>query len=501
MDNFENLSNQDIFSSGQQVEDLLKAMSAGSQTGRELNGLETGGSALKTESLEPTVKILTNKDTHIKFWKQIPKQTAYNTVEEFNQLVEYGGNVGIFNSEGETPQFTDSIYRRESVAVKFMGVSGEVTHPFQLVRTAGIGDALANEVMNKTSFLLREINKNLVTADSSKIGIQFDGIFRQHHLAVTGGSSLAGTPALDSYFNDSVVIDARGNILSDAYVEEAVNGVTQDNFGFVSQIIARPKVFSDYVKQFHESKRVMVNNPMAATTGATMGQAVNTIMTQAGAINVQDDIFFDYKVTRVFNAAATNPKAPAVPTAGVAPVAAVADTSNKFGAAYAGDYYYAVAAKNRYGESAMLLLNAPATPVAVAATESVDLQFVAGVGAYAAESYVIYRTEAVTVGDQTNNKFYPIFTVSLAELANGFDGAAATKVRDRNRWIANTTSALVYDVDPDIFAYKQLFPISRMDLAITAPARRFMVLSYGTPVLYAGKKIARIVNIGAKMPS
>jgi len=492
---------QNIFDTenASRVDELMKAMSAGSTTGRTLDGTNTSGAALKTESLEPTVKVVTNKEKHIVLWKQIPKLTAYNTVEEFNQLVDYGGDTGIFNSEGETPQFTDSIYRRESVKVKFMGVSGEVTHPFEVVRTAGIGNALANEVKNKTQYMLRQIDKNLVTANSSHVSNQFEGLFKQHEVTVSNASSLNGSVNLDTYFNDSVVVDARGAILADDNVQDAVNGIMENNFGYASQIIARPKVFSDYVKQFNDSKRVLVNNPVAGTTGATMGQAVNTIATQGGLININSDIFFDYKKPRDYNASATNAKAPAAPVAdGVAPVAAATDTSNKFGSTYAGDYYYAVAAKNQYGESAMTLLNATATPVSIAATESADLKFTAGSGAYAAESYVIYRTEAVTSGTEANNKFYPIFTITTAELAAGYDGASAGLVRDRNRWIANTSSAMIYDIDPEVFAYKQLFPISRMDLAVTAPAHRFMILHYGTPVLFAGKKIARIVNIGER---
>ena len=36
----------------------------------------------------------------------------------------------------------------------------------------------------------------------------------------------------------------------------------------------------------------------------------------------------------------------------------------------------------------------------------------------------------------------------------------------------------------------------KMDLAILSPAYRFMVLLYGTPFLYAPKKMVRLINIG-----
>ena len=44
--------------------------------------------------------------------------------------------------------------------------------------------------------------------------------------------------------------------------------------------------------------------------------------------------------------------------------------------------------------------------------------------------------------------------------------------------------------------FAQLAPLMKMDLAILSPAYRFMVLLYGTPFLYAPKKLVRLINIG-----
>jgi hypothetical protein len=94
-----------------------------------------------------------------------------------------------------------------------------------------------------------------------------------------------------------------------------------------------------------------------------------------------------------------------------------------------------------------------------------------------------------------------LFTVSVAQKAAGYDGGAATVVRDRNRIIPNTVSAIVTDINSNVMAYKQLAPMMRMDLARTSPAYRFMVMNYGTPVLYQPKKVARIINIGRTIPA
>jgi len=101
--------------------------------------------------------------------------------------------------------------------------------------------------------------------------------------------------------------------------------------------------------------------------------------------------------------------------------------------------------------------------------------------------------------------FYPIITVPVTgsdakrgSLANGVDGAAVGKVRDRNRYLPGTENAYLTQHDTDVYEFKQLAPLMKMDLAILGPARRFMVLLYGTPIVYAPGKIIRFINIGRK---
>ena len=47
--------------------------------------------------------------------------------------------------------------------------------------------------------------------------------------------------------------------------------------------------------------------------------------------------------------------------------------------------------------------------------------------------------------------------------------------------------------------FKQLAPIMKMDLALLSPAKRWMVLMYGTPILKAPRKLLRFVNVGRDM--
>lgn len=485
------------FGGSNNVADVLKAMEAGLQTGMQYNDQINNGGGLKVESLDAYIKVLANRLNQLVVYNEIPKQRIENTVHQYNQLYKYGEAVGIFNREGETPEETDTQYIRKSVIAKFMGLTGQVTDPAMLAKLAGGMNMYTREVQNKTTLLLTLIDTNLTSADSTCVEEEFDGIFRQHMMGVASadrGSTegMSTEQILDAYYGSAAVIDAQGGILTDALVEDAADAVVNVYNGYIDRIVSAPVVFNNYVKKFHESKRVVVGMSNSVV-GATMGQSVNDIMTQFGKVSVKSDKFFDVRRPIKASATASSPKAPGVPVAGATKFAVVTDTKTNF-VLHAGSYGYLVTAKNRYGESAPLKLTD--TALAVAANQSVDLQFTAPVGgAYAPTCYVIYRTKKVTALTDTT-EYYPIFTIPASMLAAGYDGADTTKVRDRNRIIAGTKSALIYYNDSQINEYLQFGDTRKLDFAITAPSRRFAILNYGTPCLYQPAKICRIINIG-----
>lgn len=485
------------FGGADNTADVLKAMEAGLQTGMQYDNQINNGGGLKVESLDAYIKVLANRLNQLVVYNEMPKQRIENTVHQYNQLYKYGEEIGIFNREGETPEETDTQYIRKSIIAKFMGVTGQVTDPAMLAKLAGGMNMYTREVQNKTTLLLTLIDTRLTDADSTCIEEQFDGIFRQHMMgvaAVDKGSTegMSTEQILDAYYGSQAVIDAQGGILTDALVEDAADRVVNVYNGYIDRIVSAPVVFNNYVKKFHESKRVVVGMSNSVV-GATMGQSVNDIMTQFGKVSVKSDKFFDVRRPIKASATASSPKAPGVPAAGAAKPAAVTDTKTNF-VLHAGSYGYLVTAKNRYGESAPLKLTD--TALAVADNQSVDLQWTAlAGGAYAPTCYVVYRTKKVTALTDTT-EYYPIFTIPASMLAAGYDGAVATKVRDRNRIIAGTKSALIYYNDSQINEYLQFGDTRKLDFAITAPSRRFAILNYGTPCLYQPAKICRIINIG-----
>jgi hypothetical protein len=469
-------------SSGEELQQLNKALEAGQITGRETaNSTTASGAPLKVESLDKNLKHITFSEADIVLWKQIPKKSAFNTVEEYNQLVDYGTQRGGFYNEGELPNEENSLYVRRAQLVKFMGVVKSVTHPMTLVNTM-IGDIVDREIKNGTLWILRQLNKSLYFGDESLVPQEFNGYLAQHQ-------KNSGYADLNSYFASEVVVDLRGKKLSESAIEDSANGIVQ-NFGLGNQLFAPPKVLSDFVKNFYGNKFIQPNT--SALSDGVMGQRVKSFESQFGNIGLNYDIFMNKKIAKVGIASATSPSAPNAPIT-TSVTAVVTDSSSAWAASDAGNYLYAISASNRYGESN--LVQAGTAAVAALSGGSVDVGFTDGGGINSATSYTIYRSTqgASTFGTST---FYPLYTVSLADKTAGYDGASNTVVRDRNRFMPNTDQAILFQMDNEVVEFAQLAPLMKMDLALLGPAYRFMILLYGTPFLYAPKKMVRLVNIG-----
>lgn len=465
--------------------DLQKALQAGAITGRETTNLtNASGSPLKVESLENTLKILTFKESDIVLWKNIPKLPAYNTVEEFNQLQDVGTQRGGFVEEGELSETEDSIYVRKANLVKYIRTTREVTHPMQLVNTM-IGDVMKQEIKNGTMWILRKANLALAFGNSAIVPAEFDGLYKQHQDAFS---------SLDAYYTSTSVKDLRGKSLREADVEDGMLSII-DNFGEASQLFGPPKVITNYVKAFYSKK--LISPGQGGTVNMISGQSTSTIQTSYGAIDLKYDKFLKSAPAIRSTSSATSTKAPNAPVAdGTTPKSAATNTATKF-SGFNGDYWYAVTAVNKYGESAPAVLGN--AKLAVAGTEAVSLFFTDGGGTYAATGYTIYRSKVNPSTALGATDLFPLFSISTAQFAAGYDGGAAGVVIDLNRILPDTDCAFLIEPDLDIWSFKQLAPLMKMDLAQIGPSSRFMVMMYGTPVLYAPKKITKFINVGSDL--
>jgi hypothetical protein len=116
------------------------------------------------------------------------------------------------------------------------------------------------------------------------------------------------------------------------------------------------------------------------------------------------------------------------------------------------------------------------------------------IGAFPPEYYKVYRIASYS----TNAVPSALSSYSLvAQIPAGSQAAAGTTVfDDLNLQLPFTSTAYVGQLDPSVLTFRQLMPMMKMDLAVLSPAYRWMILLYGTPILFAPKKWLRMINIG-----
>jgi len=458
---------------GQSVQDLAKALEAGYQITNQ-----TGGSALRVESLEGSLKVLTYTAHHIKLWKKIPKSPAYSTVEEYNQLIDYGSDAFAFVQEGELPPTQDTSYARRTSLVKFIGTTREVTHQMTVVHPAH-GDVIALENQNGILWLLERIETSLFKGDSS---LAFDG-------------ESESWDGLDALIDPTTFIDLEGQPMQEADVEEGANQLVE-NFAYPTDLWLGTRVASDLVKTFYPKERIQLPAPQ----NGMVGLSVNSIMTQAGVMELNPDVFL--KQLPVPPSAATSPNAPATPASIAASVAGATDGDfNKGAAAGTNNYAYVVTAANRFGESAPLIMGAangqditqgqkdPGDHIHLVITNP------GAIGAFPPEYFRIYRTAAQASGTATPTDLTQ-YSLILQVPAASQAASGTTAVNDVNFLLPFTEIAYMGEMTPSVLTFRQLLPMLRMDLAVLAPAFRWMVLLYGTPILFATKKWLRYINVG-----
>lgn len=440
--------------SSQELDALRKALSVGYQ-----NPPTSGGDALRVESLEATLKVLSFGAQHIKLWNDIVKIDAFSTIEEYSRLNGYGSDAGGFVDGGGLPEEEDSSYSRETEKVKYVGTTRAVQHPATLVNSVP-ADLIAQETQNGVLWMLGKIERGLFVGDSTVVPQEWNGIGPQ---VINGGGT---------------VIDLRGANLAAGDVENAAD-VIASNYGVPSKLYGNNKVFSTFSTNYYSQGRW--NEPGARQ--GKVGTPVTGMSTQAGDVEFESDVFLRKGAAPA--GAASSPKAPSAPTVAVG---APGGTTSLFTAGDAGSYKYRITAINQYGESAPSALS---TAASLTAGQSVALTITDGGGTYGATGYRIYRSEK---GGATGTDLLQ-HTVGRAQISNVYQ--ATTVFTDDNMYIPGKYSLYMLDLSPQAMSFKQLSPLIKIPLATIAASIRWMQLLYGTPIVYAPKRHVIFRNVGA----
>jgi hypothetical protein len=236
---------------------------------------------------------------------------------------------------------------------------------------------------------------------------------------------------------------------------------------------------------------------LPAPVNGTIGQAINSMATQAGHIEFNPDVFV--RPLPSPPAAATHPNAPLSPASIASAVSGTDGDFAKGAPAGTNEYTYAVTACNRFGESAptYIAANQAITAGNKTAGVHVDLTITnpAAIGAFPPEYFRVYRTVPLASGAAVSNTSTD-FSLVLQVPATSQAAGGTTTPDDVNFLLPFTSIAYMGELTPQVLTFRQLAPMMRLDLAVLAPAYRWQILLYGTPILFAPKKWLRMVNIG-----
>jgi len=450
----------------QEVVDLNKALTAGQDIAAPTVAAGEGF-PLRVESLENTLKTVTFTAKEIVFWKAIPKIPAYNTVEEHNQISNYGSNEDSgFIPEGALPESDDSTYARKYAVVKFLGTTRSVTHVMSLVRPAH-GNVIANETVNGTLHLLRILEKALYYADSSLSAVQFDGFNK----LITDNA------------DSDHVLDLRGAPLTEDILSDAVATV-RTSYGFPTHLHLNHKTKSELTKTFFPKER---HNTFTDNSGI-IGNNITGFTSESGIVQFVSNTFLTGN-TASYNSAAIGDatKIPGTPTISTS-LAASGTAAPLWTADDAGSYYWTVVACNRYGRSAPVDANEAGGAFAVATTQTVTFGVTPSTtgGAGATEWYEIYRTKKGGADG----------TEKLIQRIVNSNTTSEQTITDLNASLPDTTNAFLLQQNIDSLSFKQLAPMVKIPLATIATAVRWCQVLYGVPVLYAPNKNFLFKNVG-----
>lgn len=479
---------------GQRMEELRKALETS-----YLRQDQVGGQSMVPQSLEPVLVSTTFKERHLVMWKDMPKEKARSTIEEFTTLTDVGerGHEGTgFFVQGGKPDSSDLTAARKFAPVKFMGTERGFTHPMTQVRSLGgpeglpANDPEAKEVFAGTRWLLRQLERVIPFGDANIIPTGITGLQRQ--ILGTDASPYANIVA-----GKRNIIDLRGASVTMANLNEAAQ-VIEDNFGdaTAARLYMSNSTLTDISNYLLASGNLFVNPLQGMNQANVAGKVVTGFRSQFGEFPFRNCRFLDVEADTP-PAARTAEKAPAAPTLDTTyhSVGYFVDDPgegelSKFVSADAGNFYYKITAINHWGESAPLTVG----PIVVAAGKVVRIALNQSGGKWTSTNdsggcmgYRVYRT---AVGAAATTCKY------IDQVAA--DDCAGDLVVDCNYFMPGTSRAFLSDMTPeDSIGMRILTPLLKFPLAIVDTRIRFLLLLYLSHViLYSNMKHVEFINIG-----
>jgi len=439
----------------------------------------TQGNVFQTESLEPTLKIVSEIDRHVMLYNMLNKTRAYQLVEEFDMQTAHGGagNAWIEENDSE-PSEEDANYFREFEIVKYLGVKKKITHVMTQIRS-GHGDVVAKETKNGVSYLLREIERALWEGNGfysveganqgaldGSVNLDDEASWNGMDKQLRAGFNKADRKMADfiGYGDDlSHVLDVDDQTLAPEDIEESCR-IAQDDFGSPDKLCLSPKAHSDFSRSYYPKERF--NDGKGNIVPGTVVPAMHT---SCGRIELYSGKFLTPKQ----KARSVADNAQSVITISSVAAANSADTTDL----PADDYFYVVRSLEKRGEGAATISSSETA----AAGDRVDVTITpSGSGAI---GYSVYRATV-------NNVASALFVGRVKA-----DAGNAVVFSDKNLKKPGSSQAYLLQSDADSMTLRQLTPMLKIDFAIIGLFRHWAQVMYGTPIVYKPNYSVILENI------
>ena len=458
------------------IEALQKALTAGYGQAGKPSDL-TGAGVFQLESLDRTLKSVTFDMKNLKMWPAISIDKAGSMIEQYNRITSYGDDSSPYISEGGAGQESDAVYVRDMQKIVFFSQKGSVSHQITLVDTS-VGDVLAHKVKTSTMDMLKKVERELywgnayyTDAAGEQTGslaalpidnISMNGLFQQILRGDTDEQFRSGDFEGYGTFK-SVVQDLAGNAITQDDVE-SLAVILLENFGAPNEIHIEPAALSALVRQFYPQFR-----SAPGLAAQTVGYDVSKVQTTAGVMDFKPNVFLRPRAKA--RPQAVNVNCPALPGSFTAAASAG-------GALAAGAYWYQITEVNDFGESAPRAL---ASAVTATASQKVTLTMPAP--QTGTKYFKVYRS-APGAASAAACEFIGCYKVGLSAYV------------DLGRKLPGLGEAYFLDMNAETMRFKQLLPLSKMNLATVTTASQYLLLLYGALLVFAPRFVGAWKNIG-----
>ncbi len=424
-------------------EALSKAVTAGYGTD---HSAFVGGRSLMVESLEQTLQDVLWGEKHIKCFKALKASALHSTVDEWTRRSSYGDEWGVAVAETANPPISSADLARQVDTVSFYRSRREVSHVMALVGTIDPA-AEAEEEEAGTRQILGRVETDIFTGDRDVFPTRIRGL--QSHILEQGGD---------------LVYDAHGQPINTQDAFHHLAGVVYDEGGDITQVYLNPACHADINAALAEAERIVI--PTRTEDGRIVHGATQTALAHAyGVMNFESDRFIRAGWTMKAPDSAVGPDASEIP--GTPTVNSVAGNA---GSIYdqtnlpAGDYYVRVSAVCEHGESAA------SAAQAVTLTAGNAIQITVTPADAKNTGYRVYLS-AVNAADGSDCRFHCEIAATGEQQTLTIDG----------HWVTGSTNIYLLSMDPADRAidWRQLLPLTRMNLAITGPVIPFLINLYG----------------------